>query len=256
MSFDVYGYLDEKLPWIKRASEVEIHAPCPFHGEDPTKRGRLYVNITPDADPLGLFKCHRCGETGGLNKIRKFYGDPILKSDEYSGKPATSDRSMEIMGLAAKYYHERLSNDKYKFAYEFLRIKRGLTPNTIQDHLLGWSDGTACNMLVNKGFTHEELIASGIMDKTGRDAFRNMITIPYHLNGNVVDIRGKDINGKYKTLPGHSGRPYNIDSVQGETVVVVNEGEFDALIAEQLRICLSWNARVNKLARSLEHVPI
>lgn len=141
---------------------------------------------------------------------------------------------MEIMRLAAEYYHGRLSSDKYKFAYEFLRIKRGLNPRTIKNHLLGWSDGTACNMLLNSGYTHDELIASGIMDKTGRDALRNVITIAYQLNGNVVDIRAKDIAGKYKTLPGHSGRPYNIDSVQGETVVVVCEGEFDALVAEQL----------------------
>lgn len=197
--------------------------------------GRLYVNINPDADPLGLFKCHRCGESGGLNKLRKHFGDPMLRDeDEVYRKPATNDRSMEIMKLAAEYYHDRLSNDKYKHAYQFLRVKRGLEPQTIKAHKLGYSDGTACNMLVNRGYSHEELIESGIMDKSGRDAFRNMITIPYHLNGNVVDIRGKDIAGKYKTLAGHGIRPFNIDSVAGETTVIICEGEFDSLIAEQL----------------------
>jgi len=108
MSFDVYGYLQEKLPWVKRASEVEVHGPCPFHNEDPEKRGRLYVNITPDADPLGLFTC-LAGETRVITKkgtfpIEELVGEtPELLVNKGNGPSVWHSAPVESFGHQTLY---------------------------------------------------------------------------------------------------------------------------------------------------------
>lgn len=252
MSFDVYGYVSGKLPWVKQGSnEFEIHGPCPFHDEPVEKRGRLYVNINPDADPLGLFVCHRCGESGAINKLRKFFGDPVLTDAELSGT-MISDVALDIYKEAAAYCYGRLFEDRNIHALTYLRENRGLSDETIDSAMLGWCDGFLTNHLRKKGFDDDALLESGLMRENGRDRFLNEITIPYFMNGNVIDIRSKDIIGKYKTLPGKKVKPYNVDSLAGETVVVVCEGEFDALIAGQLRIRFCWGAWSRHLAGGLE----
>jgi hypothetical protein len=54
---DVLGYLHSKGVQTKAAGVDNCHVACFFCGEDPSKRGRLYINTNPDADIPGLFHC-------------------------------------------------------------------------------------------------------------------------------------------------------------------------------------------------------
>jgi KaiC/GvpD/RAD55 family RecA-like ATPase len=76
--------------------------------------------------------------------------------------------------------------------------------------------------------------ATGLVVRFGKDFLFAHITIPYHVNGNVVLIRGKAMDGKYLTPPGSKTRLYNLDALWGASTACISEGEFDALVLEQL----------------------
>jgi len=229
---DVEGYLlDKKWPF-KRAGNNEIHGPCFFCNEDQSSRGRLYINVDPSGDPPGLFTCFLCDERGALNKLRKHFGDPVLKEDS---QIENSYRVSQVLQSAAEHYYESLAENE--FAYDYLKDERGLTFETIESHKLGYSDGKSLiPLLFKQGFTKEEVIASGMMDQYGREFLAGCIAIPYLSFGKVLQIRGRKLDNsknKYLTPTGHKAKLFNADRVATSTEVVVAAGEFDAMVLEQ-----------------------
>jgi archaellum biogenesis ATPase FlaH len=199
---------------------------CFFCGEDETKRGRLYVNIDPGADIPGLFECKVCDEHGSLVSLKRYFGDPVNEKD---------DRDWiirDILQHAASYYAASLADAPEALSY--LRQERGLSVETIHTHQLGWADGRLHDHLKKEGFKFSDMVTTGLVKENGNDFLRNNITIPYHVSGNCVLIRGKEIGGKYLTPSGQKSRLYNSDSLINANEVIAAEGEFDALVAEQL----------------------
>jgi len=231
---DVRAYLQDKGVRIREVpASNEIHVPCWYCGEDEHKRGRLYINV--DSSPPGLFSCKLCGESGAFNKIRKHFGDAALDDD---GNPfgAKPDNDLLLTNYrlykdAAEYYHQSLTDQ----VYSWLKTERGLKAETIVAKKLGYADGTLRTHLEGLGHKHDALVASGLFTAAGVESLAGMVTIPFISYGSqVITIRGKQIGGKYKSLPGSQNLPYNIDSIRGADEVVVTEGEFDALVVEQL----------------------
>jgi len=180
-------------------------------------------------EPPGLFDCKLCGERGALNKLKKFFGDPITKEGSGSYDPIIPS----ILQEAAEYYFLSLADNDG--AYNYLIKERGLNVDTIEAHRLGWADGGLRQHLTEKGFHIRDMIKSGLVNNKGQDFLVNNITIPYFVQGNVVSIRGKQIGGKYLTPPGHKARLYNSDVTWKEPDrLIVTEGEFDCLVLEQL----------------------
>lgn len=261
---DVLDYLRSKGVPLKAAGVHNVHTHCWWCREDPSKRGRLYINIDPNMRPPGLFHCHLCGEQGAFNKIRKFFGDPPLDDDGNEfGKDGSSgqdsSRRIAVLNAAAQHYHENLTD--HPEIYDWLRRERGLTLATIEKHRLGWAVGnTLMQALRGKGFSSEEIKESRLFSASGQEFFQARVTIPYMVNGQVVQIRGKELAGKYYTPPGDKARLYNIDSVVNAKNVIITEGEFDALVLEQMGYTAvgspgasvwqeSWNGYVEEARR-------
>lgn len=243
MSTDVLGYLQSKGLQIKRASGDEVHVACPFHAEDPGARGRLYVNVNPSAEIPGLFHCKVCGEKGSLVSLKKHYGDheQVTEADE------SSWTRRQILASAARFYHENLA--EHPEAVKWLKGEdRGLTLDTIMSQQLGYAEGGLTHHLRERGFEWKDMMSTGLVveDKvTGKpkDFFHRKITIPYFTSGHVVMMRGRawpyDGDGpKYLTPPGQTSRLFNSDVLWGhdddDESCVVTEGEFDALVLQQL----------------------
>ena len=122
--------------------------------------------------------------------------------------------------------------------------ERGLTMSTIVDRQLGWAPGglQLYKHLRSEGFANKEITATGLVREQGDgivDSLSGMVTIPYHTAGNVVQIRGRawpyDGDGpKYKTCGGNKARLYNTDRTWDTKEIVITEGEFDAMMVEQL----------------------
>ncbi len=233
---NVIDYLNSKGVAFKHAGPYNIHTSCFFHDEDPSKRGRLYINVDPNMSPPGLFHCHVCGERGALNKIRKHFGDPPLDDDGNSfvkgASKQVTTQNLSLLKAAAEYYQDALCENPK--ALDWLKTERGLSLETIGTHKLGWADGGLGAHLKSSGFSLDEIAKSNLIKSDGKDFFVNRITIPYMVNGHVMQIRGKDMDAKYFTAPGDSPRPYNIDAARDAKTVILTEGEFDALVLEQL----------------------
>lgn len=236
---EVLEYLASKGLSYKTAGGNNVHLPCFFCGEDPNKRGRLYVNVDPGMEIPGLFMCHLCGTKGALPTIQKHFGDYQVTD---RGEDSLVRR--EILAAAAKYYHDRLAD--FPDAYAWLRgPQRLLTLETIVDAQLGYADGGLYVHLRENGFKPSDILKTGLAVERSQgppvDALRGMVTIPYVVAGNVVMIRGRafpDVPGapKYKTCGGNATRLYNSDAAWGTDELVVTEGEFDCLVLRQLGV--------------------
>lgn len=225
---EALDYLQSKNLPLKAAGTSNINTACFFCSEDPQKRGRLYVNVS-GGDEDGLYFCHLCGSKGNLRAMRRHFGDPVE-----SEKDDTSYLRHRILSDAAAYYHERLTPD----VVQWLVDERGLEHSTIQQHQLGWADGRLLQYLRDeRNFPLKEVLETGlVVERNGRyvDFLHDQVTIPYHVAKNVVIIRGKQIGGKYQTPPGQKTRLFNSDSVWSAEEVLIAEGEFDALVLEQM----------------------
>lgn len=237
---DVLGYLSRKGLHLKEAGGWEVHAACVFCGEDPQKRGRLYINTDPNAEIPGLFMCHKCGEKGSLVTLMRHFGDDP-KSERID---EDSSIRREILAEAASYYHERLAD--HEDAFEWLRRDRGLELETIVAHQIGYADGGLYRHLRQAGYATKDVLATGLVveDRASQrivDFLRDSVTIPYLTAGNVVMVRGRafpyDGEGpKYKTPPRQQTRLFNSDAAWETDTLVACEGEFDALILGQLGV--------------------
>lgn len=236
MNQTVLQYLESKGLNLKRADDCNVHTSCFFCGEDESKRGRLYINIDDNADPLGLMFCHLCGVNGAINKIRKHFGDPIIRDDGQIDSPVRppAPRS-NLLDDAAEYYFTNLGENEE--AYKYLRYERGLEIDTIEKFKLGYAGGGLASHMKEKGYGYAELMKSGLLDKNGKDFFFNHITIPYISDGRVVQIRGRSLSdegSRYMTPHGNKAMLFNVDAARDADMVVVTEGEFDAIVLDQL----------------------
>ena len=229
---DIVDYLTEKGLKPRQANATNIHLACFFHGEADDERGRLYISTEA---PNFFWQCFVCGETGGLNKIRKFFGDVPLRNASADAKPddLADDTLQGIFNAATEFYHEALGENAEAFAY--LRQKRGLTYETITKFKLGYSNGNLLPHLMACGFTATDIKKTGLVDQFGADTLKGQITLPYLVLGNTVTIRGKDIEAKYFSLPGSKAMLFNMTTLlESSRKVVICEGEFDCMTLDQL----------------------
>jgi hypothetical protein len=262
---DVSGYLASKGLPLKRADAKNVHTACMFCSEDPAARGRLYINVDPDAEIAGLFFCHRCQEKGSLASLKRHYGDQVADDD------LDHQTRLEIFGEAAAYYQSVLR--AFGEVTEYLTgPQRGLTPETIEARRLGYAPMafsldvatdittvTRPNLLyrhlIDSGFATKDILVTGLCHESQSrkivDALGGMVTIPYEVAGNCVAIRGRTwpMNAqdfalwagaeytppanKYKTCGGSSSRLFNTDACWDSDEIVITEGELDAIVLEQ-----------------------
>ena len=120
----VLEYLHSKGLKTKPAGSSNVHLSCFYCNEGDNKRGRLYVNIDDDAEIVGLHMCHLCGTKGSINKIRKFFGDPIESNF------IVSENRLQILSASVSFYKKCLSSKPE--IVQYLRKERGLSLETIE----------------------------------------------------------------------------------------------------------------------------
>lgn len=258
MSADVEGYLSSKGISYKR-NATQLYTQCFFCGESSKgglKPGRLYINNT-GTDRHGLFHCKLCDARGSFHAIQKHFGDDVTE-------PQYSDLSFQIIRKAAKLYRDNLRPEDIRYLTE----ERGLTIETIKSRGLGYAPGDLWLYgQLKKEYDKEDIFASGLVKKNEkgviRDHFWKGITIPYFAGSSVVTIRCRMMEGegpKYLSSAGASNRLYNVNTTWGAEELVVCEGEFDAMVMEQLGFravgmpgaglwASSWNSYVEETSR-------
>lgn len=225
---DVSEYLRSKGLQVKRAGPDDVHVACWYCGEDPGKRGRLYVNVSADENVAGLHFCHLCGTKGNFRTMRRHFGDPV--DDD---KDDTHHAVQGILQVACKYYQDALNSD----VLGWLKKERGLTLETIERFRLGWAPGGLHDYLRERGFKTSDIAQTGLVverNERWQDFLLDEVVIPYQVAGSVVMLRGKKMDGKYRTPPHQKARIFNSDAVWDAEEVLICEGEFDAMVLSQL----------------------
>ena len=231
---DVLGYLQSKNLHLKKASGKEVNIPCFYCNEPEGKRGRLYINVDPDAEMPGLHTCFLCGQKGNIYTLRRHFGDPVRDEE------VVTEHRWEIYGHAADFYHQALAEHQKPRLY--LKEERGFSIETISERKLGYGIFGLNRHLRGLGFSQAEIEATGLVHPekgSGNliETLQGRITIPYMSAGTVAAIRGRafdDLNGaKYKTPPGTLARLFNSDATWEAEEVVITEGEFNAIALAQ-----------------------
>lgn len=249
---DVLNYLHDKGVTTKPATRDEIHTTCWYCAEEPSKRGRLYINVSHDARAAGLHHCKKCDARGNLVTLMRHFGDELQVSDDEDWSKDV--RVQQVLQVATEYYHNKLGLDHLKY----LKTDRGFSAKTISNYKIGYADGTLYPYLRSEGYEIADIERAGLIkvkrgqgrDEEGNlildgkiedvfDVFRGYLTIPYLVAGNPVLIRGRkwddDRTGpKYLSPPDQVTRMFNTDSTYGAESVVICEGEFDAMLVEQM----------------------
>ncbi len=209
---------------------------CPFHKEKSPS-----FSVSPDKQ---IFHCFGCGVGGNVihfvSKIenldfretlellanRANITLPTLDNSYQDNKKAIlKSKVYEINEIAAKFYHENLYKPTSKPAQEYIK-KRKLDNRTLKSFLIGYSGNfdELYNLLKQKGFTEEQILASSLVNKTDNgkfiDGFRKRLMIP------IQDTAGKFIAFGGRVLddskPKYINSPENIVYSKGRNLFGLN----------------------------------
>lgn len=228
---------------------------CPFHGE---KSPSFFV--LPDRQ---FFHCFGCGVGGDVIQfIRKIENLDFLPTLELLASRAgitllaaqgeqdntrikLKEKVYEINKTTAEYYHENLYKPTSKLAQEYVK-KRKMDNHTLKTFTIGFSGNydDLYKHLKAKGFTDEEILASGLVKKSSNgkfyDQYKQRLMIPIRdIQDRVIAFGGRvldDSKPKYINSPEnivYSKRRelfgLNIAKKSGKDKIVVVEGYMDAI---------------------------
>ena len=209
---------------------------CPFHKEKSPS-----FSVSPDKQ---IFHCFGCGVGGNvihfISRIENLnYREsiellanranitlPTLDNNFEDNKRAMlKSKVYEINEIAAKFYHENLYKPSSKPAQEYIK-KRKLDNRTLKSFLIGYSGNfdELYNLLKQKGFTEEQILASSLVNKSDNgkfiDRFRKRLMIP------IQDTTGKFIAFGGRVLddskPKYINSPENIVYSKGRNLFGLN----------------------------------
>lgn len=230
MDTDVSTYLSEKGLTIFRGSGAEVTTHCIFCPDGDTKgKGKLYINAES-----WLYECKRCGERGNQKTLLRHFGDEDKAVAFLPGEDPGVRR--KVLEEYVSHAETLLANNDEMMSY---LLRRGLSATTIMEARYGYvpKNYGICSSLATS-WKAADLIASGMMNSSGREYFQDRITIPYLSHGTVLSVRGKDPKGKYFTATGDVVRLYGIDDLREAEDVIITEGEFDRdVLKQELQSC-------------------
>ena len=193
-----------------------------------TKRGKNYFGICPfhpDGDPSfcvseqkQIYTCFSCKASGNvihfvMNYENISFKEALKNIADKSGINVDINISTnkvnnknselyDIYDIATKFYQNNINTVSGKKAKEYL-YERGFTDNVIKDFMIGLSltnHDLLTKMLVNKHFSNDDMIKSGLVVKNNygyADIYNNRIMFPiWDITGKVVGFSGRIFNGE------------------------------------------------------------
>ena len=170
---------------------------------------------------------------------------PTLENDNENKKLELKAKIYEINSIIAEFYHNNLYKITSKQAQEYVK-KRKLDNNTLKTFQIGYSGNhdNIYKMLIDKGFSKEEILASSLVNKSsdGRffDRFKNRLMFPIKdVRDRVIGFGGRvldDSKPKYINSPENlvysKGRQLfglNVAKKSGKKQIIIVEGYMDAI---------------------------
>ena len=193
---------------------------CPFHGEKTPS-----FSVSPDKGVYYCFGCHKGGsvinfemEIEGLSypdavrALAKRAGMTVPEDEQYQSRYRRQERLWALNKEAARFFHASLFQPEGAAGLEYAG-KRGMPKSTLTKFGIGFAPDSwdaLCKAMEAKGYTQEELRASGLVSvsqKNGHiyDRFRNRLMFPIiDVRGNVIGFGGRVMDNstpKYLNSP-------------------------------------------------------
>ena len=129
---------------------------------------------------------------------------PTVENSEFNKTQYLKDRMFKINAETAIFYHERLYKPLAKIAQDYVK-QRKLDNNTLKAFKIGYSGeyNELYKLLKAKGFKDEEILATGLVNKTDRgefiDRFRKRLMFPImDVSGRVIAFGGRKLENNDK----------------------------------------------------------
>ena len=191
-----------------------------------TQRGRNFFGICPFHDDHNpsmsvssdkqMYKCFVCGNAGNVfnfimeyEKVNyyeavKIVADKLgisvnIKDIKHKKEDNINKRLYDMYDIAYRFYQNNLNTTYGKVAKKYLKDRK-LNDDIISKFNIGLSlnDTELSNILINKGYTNDEIVDSGLSKSKGKniyDLYVNRIMFPlYDLDGRVIAFSGRIYN--------------------------------------------------------------
>lgn len=187
---------------------------CPFHKEKSPS-----FSVSADRQYFHCFGCHKGGdvftfiseiERISFKESLEFLAErariqlPTVENSEFNKTQYLKDRMFKINAETAIFYHERLYKPLAKIAQDYVK-QRKLDNNTLKAFKIGYSGeyNELYKLLKSKGFKDEEILATGLVNKTERgefiDRFRKRLMFPImDVSGRVIAFGGRKLENNDK----------------------------------------------------------
>ena len=200
---------------------------CPFHSNTRTPAFVVWQET-------GTWKCFgECNDGGDIFKfVMKKEGWDFKETLRYLAEKAgvemqqytpqqkeqaeANDNLRTLLEEIALFYHQQLKTPAGKNALDYLHEKRGLTDETIEAFMLGYSPNSwdmVTKHFIERGHTEQDLMDAGMLSEndSGRryDRFRDRLMIP------IRDARGRMAGFGARTMD-PEGIPKYLNSPQTE----------------------------------------
>jgi DNA primase len=244
---------------------TNFRARCPFHQEKSPS-----FMVSPDKQIWHCFGCGRGGDIFGfvmemeglsfveaLRQLAVKAGVKLIKADPKI--TSVRNRTLDLLDLAARYYHYLLlKSPKAELARAYLK-KRGLDESTIAQWQIGYSLDewdAAFKFFTSKGYKENEIFMAGLSVKRDArsgfyDRFRGRIMFPIKdIGGSTVaftarvspekeatEKMGKYINSPQTTVYDKSKVLFGLDQarleIKQKDLAIMVEGQMDAITSHQ-----------------------
>ena len=187
---------------------------CPFHKEKSPS-----FSVSADRQYFHCFGCHKGGdvftfvseiERISFREALEFLAErariklPTVENSEFNKTQYLKDRMYKINAETAIFYHERLYKPLAKIAQDYVK-QRKLDNNTLKAFKIGYSGeyNELYKLLKAKGFKDEEILATGLVNKTEKgdfiDRFRKRLMFPImDVSGRVIAFGGRKLENNEK----------------------------------------------------------
>ena len=187
---------------------------CPFHKEKSPS-----FSVSADRQYFHCFGCHKGGdvftfvseiERISFKEALEFLAErarielPVDQNTEFNKTQYLKDRMYKINAETTIFYHERLYKPLAKIAQEYVK-QRKLDNNTLKAFKIGYSGeyNDLYKYLKLQGFKDEEILATGLVNKTDKgdfvDRFRKRLMFPImEVNGKVIAFGGRKLENNEK----------------------------------------------------------
>jgi hypothetical protein len=232
----------------------EHYGPCPFCGGDSRRSDRFRVWLEPGNE---RFWCRACNERGPLKKLfddkqprlRTIARQRPRNRQRVEAAPAHQEHYRQLYAAVALWASANLHDPANPDALAYLQ-RRGLTPNTTREHLLGVTRHDPHALVEHLRRDHPALLpyaeAAGVLITSPQGELQThpnlcgCLVFPYLANSEVTDLRTRSFPGKgYRSLAGgYESRgaifPFGWDMLDSTTdTILLTEGEIKALAVNQ-----------------------